>query len=61
MVYFRSSIDKTCPVCRESLQSTDDTWVISETPDNDQVNKEIRKALMGLANTVNDSEGDSDS
>ena len=44
-------MDKTCPVCRESLKSTDDTWVISETPDNVQVNDEIRRALMGLADS----------
>ncbi|XP_042218519.1 RING finger protein 141-like isoform X2 [Homarus americanus] len=44
-----SVVDKTCPVCRESLKSTDDTWVLSEVPDNDQVNEEIRRALIGLA------------
>lgn len=42
-------VDKTCPVCRESLKSTDDTWVLSEVPDDDQVNEEIRRALIGLA------------
>ncbi|KAK7084995.1 hypothetical protein SK128_004632 [Halocaridina rubra] len=42
-------VDKTCPVCRESLKSTDDTWVLSEVPDDSQVNEEIRRALIGLA------------
>lgn len=46
---YRSVVDKTCPVCRESLKSTDDTWVLSEVPDDDQVNEEIRRTLIGLA------------
>ncbi|XP_076036274.1 RING finger protein 141-like isoform X2 [Oratosquilla oratoria] len=44
-----NGVDKTCPVCRESLKSTDDTWVISEVPDNEQVTQEIQRALIGLA------------
>lgn len=50
--YFaRSVVEKTCPMCRESLESTDDTWVLSEAPDSDQVNEEIRKTLISLAGT----------
>ncbi|XP_063607322.1 RING finger protein 141-like isoform X1 [Penaeus indicus] len=49
VVYSMSVVDKTCPVCRESLKSTDDTWVLSEVPDDDQVNEEIRRTLIGLA------------
>ncbi|CAL4070105.1 unnamed protein product, partial [Meganyctiphanes norvegica] len=49
IVYAMNVVDKTCPVCRESLKTTDDTWVLSEVPDNDQVNEEIRRALIGLA------------
>ncbi|XP_076036275.1 RING finger protein 141-like isoform X3 [Oratosquilla oratoria] len=48
-VYATNGVDKTCPVCRESLKSTDDTWVISEVPDNEQVTQEIQRALIGLA------------
>lgn len=48
-VFHRTVVDKTCPVCREALKSTDDTWVISEAPDSDQVNEEIRRTLIGLA------------
>lgn len=44
-------MEKTCPMCRESLESTDDTWVLSEAPDSDQVNEEIRKTLISLAGT----------
>ncbi|XP_050735775.1 RING finger protein 141-like isoform X3 [Eriocheir sinensis] len=46
-----SVVEKTCPMCRESLESTDDTWVLSEAPDSDQVNEEIRKTLISLAGT----------
>lgn len=55
VVYSMSVVDKTCPVCRESLKSTDDTWVLSEVPDNDQVNEEIRRALIGLAGSESQS------
>lgn len=40
---------KTCPVCRETLKSTDDSWVISEGPDSLDVATEIQKSLMDLA------------
>ncbi|GAB6018415.1 hypothetical protein CHUAL_000130 [Chamberlinius hualienensis] len=40
---------KTCPVCRETLESTDDSWVISEAPDSVEVAKELQKLLNGLA------------
>lgn len=40
---------KTCPVCRETLDTTDDGWVISEGPDSIDVTIEIQKSLMDLA------------
>ena len=40
---------KTCPVCRETLASTDDGWVISDGPDSLDVTTEIQKSLMDLA------------
>ncbi|KAK8731895.1 hypothetical protein OTU49_007318 [Cherax quadricarinatus] len=48
-------VDRTCPVCRESLKNTDDTWVLSEVPDNDEVTEEIRRALIGLAGSESQS------
>lgn len=39
---------KTCPVCRETLNSTDDGWVISEGPDSIDIATEIQKSLMNL-------------
>ena len=40
---------KTCPVCRETLASTDDGWVISDGPDSLDIATEIQKSLMDLA------------
>lgn len=40
---------KTCPVCRETLDSTDDSWVISDGPDSVEIATEIQKSLMELA------------
>jgi len=40
---------KTCPVCRDTLESTEDGWVISEGPDSIDIETEIQKALMELA------------
>jgi len=40
---------KTCPVCRETVQSTDDGWVISDGPDSIDITTEIQKSLMELA------------
>jgi len=40
---------KTCPVCREKLDSTDDGWVISDGPDSLDIATEIQKSLMEIA------------
>ncbi|KAB7500598.1 RING finger protein [Armadillidium nasatum] len=45
--------EKSCPVCRESLISSDDTWVISEVPNQNDVSDEIRKALISYATVGN--------
>lgn len=41
--------NKTCPICRETLDSTDDTWVISEVPGSQEISEEILSSLMDLA------------
>lgn len=38
----------TCPICRERLESTDDTWVLSEVPKAEEISKEIRENLLEL-------------
>ncbi|XP_022900921.1 RING finger protein 141-like [Onthophagus taurus] len=38
----------TCPICRENLESTDDTWVLSEVPKAEEISEEIKKTLMNL-------------
>ncbi|XP_028133638.1 RING finger protein 141-like [Diabrotica virgifera virgifera] len=40
----------TCPICRERLDSTDDTWVLSDVPKAEEISKEIRENLLDLAN-----------
>jgi hypothetical protein len=49
MIYFRNVNNKTCPICREKLESTDDSWVISEAPGSEEVNKELEKSLFNLS------------
>jgi RNA polymerase subunit RPABC4/transcription elongation factor Spt4 len=39
---------KTCPVCRETLSSTDEGWVISDGPDALEIATDIQKSLMSL-------------
>jgi hypothetical protein len=39
----------TCPICRAKLESPDDTWVISEVPEAEEISKEIKSNLMELA------------
>ncbi|XP_071452891.1 RING finger protein 141-like isoform X2 [Hetaerina americana] len=47
---------KTCPVCRETLESTDDTWVvISEAPGSEEIGQEIRTSLMNLVSSSSSS------
>ena len=40
---------KTCPVCRETVDSTDDGWVVSDGPDSLDIATQIQKSLMELA------------
>jgi hypothetical protein len=53
VLYFacRNVNSQTCPVCREGLESTDDTWVISGIPAADEISEEIRRCLSGLGGT----------
>uniref|UniRef100_A0A2M4AQG7 RING finger protein 141 n=1 Tax=Anopheles triannulatus TaxID=58253 RepID=A0A2M4AQG7_9DIPT len=49
---------KTCPICDEELTTTDDTWVLSEMPEADEVSEEICATLMKLSNDPFDEESD---
>ena len=40
---------KTCPICRATVKSTDDTWVLTEKPDESEMAYETTGYLMGLA------------
>jgi len=39
---------KTCPICRETLENTDETWVLEDKPNCEDVQLEIKKSLFGL-------------
>lgn len=45
----RNEDHDTCPICREKLENTDDTWVISDVPNAEEISQEIRTSLMDLA------------
>ncbi|EAL41124.4 RING finger protein 141-like [Anopheles arabiensis] len=52
---------KTCPICDEALASTDDTWVLSEMPEANEVSEEICATLLKLSNEpVADDDDDGD-
>lgn len=38
-----------CPLCRERVAGTDDTWVLTEKPDNGDYESDIKGYLVGLA------------
>lgn len=40
---------KKCPICDEELASTDDTWVLSEMPEAEEISEEICSTLMKLS------------
>lgn len=39
---------KTCPVCRETLASVEEGWLVQEGPDSMEMTTEIQKSLMNL-------------
>lgn len=40
---------KKCPICDEELATTDDTWVLSEMPEAEEISEEICATLMKLS------------
>jgi hypothetical protein len=46
---FRNVTSKTCPICRERVNSVDDTWVLTEKPDTTEYEKEVKGYLVSLA------------
>ncbi|TMW48200.1 hypothetical protein DOY81_006712 [Sarcophaga bullata] len=40
--------NKTCPICCETLESTDDTWVMSNIPGVEEINDKICAEFMNL-------------
>ncbi|KAL3266428.1 hypothetical protein HHI36_010602 [Cryptolaemus montrouzieri] len=50
-----NSEHQTCPICRDKLESTDDTWVLSEKPNAEEICEELRHNLMELSEEKRDS------
>ncbi|CAH0561238.1 unnamed protein product [Brassicogethes aeneus] len=44
----------TCPICRDKFESSEDTWVISEAPNADEISKEIQENLTKLTEEHSD-------
>lgn len=49
IMYYRKMTSKTCPICQEKLDATDDSWVLTDLPDMQEVNEEIYTELQGLS------------
>lgn len=45
---FRQDSHKTCPMCRATVKSGQDTWVLSEKPDENEMAHATSGYLMGL-------------
>ncbi|XP_044748854.1 RING finger protein 141-like isoform X2 [Coccinella septempunctata] len=50
-----SSEHHTCPICRDKLESTSDSWVLSEKPEADEISQELRSNLIRLTEEKKDS------
>ncbi|XP_060570922.1 RING finger protein 141-like isoform X1 [Ruditapes philippinarum] len=40
---------RTCPICREKVSSTADTWELTDPPDSTEYATEVREVLVGIA------------
>lgn len=47
-LFFRQGTHKTCPMCRATVRSGQDTWVLSEKPDDAEMANATLGYLMGL-------------
>lgn len=46
---FRTDAHSTCPICREKVDSSADTWVLTDRPDTTEYATEVREVLVGIA------------
>lgn len=40
---------KSCPICMEKLESVDDSWVLSEIPEANEISNEIQTSLLQIS------------
>lgn len=48
----RNVNNKTCPLCRETLTSTDDTWVLYDAPNVAEISEEVCTTLNNLTGSL---------
>lgn len=44
-----TDLQHTCPVCRENVASSNDTWELTDVPDSSEYATEVRDVLVGIA------------
>ena len=49
MHFFRHLTQNTCPICRARVSTKDDSWVLTEKPDETEMAYETSSYLVGLA------------
>lgn len=49
LIFCRNVTSKTCPICRERVESSDETWVLTEKPDDLEYETEVKGYLVSLA------------
>ena len=49
MLFFRTDTHCTCPICREKVESSADTWELTDPPDSREYETEVREVLVGIA------------
>lgn len=59
-LHCRNVNHKTCPICRERLESSNDAWIISEAPNSFEISEGICSSLMELVSRQNSEDNDDD-
>ncbi|XP_060570923.1 RING finger protein 141-like isoform X2 [Ruditapes philippinarum] len=49
MILDEMDTHRTCPICREKVSSTADTWELTDPPDSTEYATEVREVLVGIA------------
>lgn len=55
-----NSEHNSCPICNEKFCGTDDTWVLSDLPEAQEINEKIVSELAELTRQTSEDNSDSD-